>query len=329
MSFSELPTGECQGVSLPPARRAIGALVINRFLHQPLLHLFNTPEYFRLHAGGSGNYFQWVIKGQACITLHLTDVGCGNYRSPARGTFGGLSFASDVSPLDVVDFLVEVENYLYERGACTVEILLAPMQHDLSCCSSQYFALRSIGFNELLVDLNYAMQVDKQVFAERVNYAGRKRLNKCRREGFQGMAVASQRLPEVYAVITENRASKGYPMTMSEQQLQEMQVMFPQALELYACEFEGCMVAAAICLRLSPEILYVSYWGDLPGYTNTSPVVMLAESIYLSCQDRGIKLLDVGTSTLNMQLNQGLINFKRGLGFQESLKFRLEKHFES
>lgn len=303
-------------------------LVVDYFLPQDSLHLFNSPEFFRLHAGGKGHYFQWLSKGKARITLHFTETAEGVYRSPARGTFGGLSCVADLPMGELEDFLAAVQDHLLGLGARVLEILLPPLQHDPASVSSQYFVLRAMGFREPLVDLNYALELNPKPFAERVNHANRKRLNKCRREGFQALKVGPERLTGVYAVIAENRASKGYPMTMGEAQVREMQALFPDAVELFACESEGVTVAAAICLRLSPEVLYVFYWGDLPGYAQNSPVVLLAECIYQSCQDRGITLLDAGTSTLDMQLNHGLINFKRGLGFQESLKFRLEKRFE-
>lgn len=303
-------------------------LIINEFLPHEACHLFNSPEFFRLHASQEGNYFQWLIKGKVLITLHLTEISEGAYRSPARGTFGGLSIAADVPPHELVEFMNSVQAHLRERGIRTLEILLAPMQHDSVVCSMQYFVLRSLAFRETQVDLNYAMAVDGQAFVQRINYANRKRLKKCHREGFEAKLAGADRLTEVYAVIAENRASKGYPMTMSEPQVREMQMAFPDALELFTCELSGQLVASAVCLRLRSDVLYVFYWGDLPGYAQSSPVVILAEAIYLSCQSRGIAVLDVGTSTVDMQMNLGLINFKRGLGFQESLKFRLEKRFE-
>jgi hypothetical protein len=41
---------------------------------------------------------------------------------------------------------------------------------------------------------------------------------------------------------------------------------------------------------------------------------------------QGFKLLDVGISTLHAQPNFGLINFKRNLGFTESLKLEMVWH---
>ena len=229
---------------------------------------------------------------------------------------------SGVTLDDLQAFISEVSAYLQARGGKVLQVLLPPLQHDPADVSVQYFLFRAQGFGESLVDLNYAQCVDHQPFVEKINYAKRQRLNKCRREGFEVSAVAAERLPDVYATIAENRASRGYPMTMGEESLRQMQELFPDAVQLYACEHQGQMAAAAICLRLSPDVLYVLYWGDRPGYRRYSPVVLIADCLYQSCQTRGIGLLDVGTSTQDLQPNFGLIRFKRALGFSESLKFR-------
>jgi hypothetical protein len=303
-------------------------LVVDRFLPQESLHLFNTEAFFRLHAGGKGHYFQWLHNGHTCITTHFTQVTPGVFRSPARGTFGALSHIPGVSLDDLQAFISEISAYMQARGGKVLQVVLPPLHHDPADVSVQYFLFRANGFAESLVDLNYAQWVDNQPFVEKINYANRKRLNKSRRAGFEVSAVVAKRLPDVYASIAENRASRGYPMTMGEEPLRQMQELFPDAVELYACEHQGQMAAAAICLRLSPDVLYVFYWGDRPGYSQYSPVVLIAEYLYQSCQTRGIALLDVGTSTLDVQPNRGLIHFKRALGFSESLKFQLEKRLE-
>jgi hypothetical protein len=303
-------------------------LVVDRFLPQESLHLFNTEAFFRLHAGGKGHYFQWLLNGHPCITTHFTQVTPGVFRSPARGTFGALSHLPGVTLDDLRAFISAISAYLQARGGKVLQVLLPPLEHDPADVSVQYFLFRADGFTESLVDLNYAQRVDDQPFVEKVNYANRKRLNKCRRDGFEVSAVVAERLPDVYATIAENRASHGYPMTMGEEPLRQMQQLFPDAVQLYACEHQGQMAAAAICLQLSRDVLYVFYWGDRPGYSQHSPVVLIADCLYHSCQARGIGLLDVGTSTLDLQPNFGLIHFKRALGFDESLKFRLEKRLE-
>lgn len=313
--------------SLPPGDHSL--LVIDRFLPQEGLHLFNRAEFFRLHAEGDGHYFQWVVDGRACATLHFTRVREQVWRSPARGTFGGLSCSHGIRPEVLAEFLAEVTACLAEQGARTLEVLLPPAQHAMADGAVEYFLLRSQGFRESLVDLNYGLPVDQRPFAERLNHANRKRLNKCQREGFSATALPAGELPAAYAVIAENRAARGFPVTMQLAQLEQMQALFPDAVALYGCHRQQELVAAAICLQLTPQVLYVFYWGDRPGFAQYSPVALLAQSIYEDCQRRGIALLDAGTSTLDLQLNPGLIAFKRGLGFEESLKFRLEKTFDA
>jgi hypothetical protein len=303
-------------------------LVVDRFLPQESLHLFNTEAFFRLHAAGKGHYFQWLLDGRACITAHFTEVTPGVFRSPARGTFGALSHIPAVTLEDLQAFISEISAYLHARGGEVLQVLLPPLQHGPADVSVQYFVFRAQGFRESHVDLNYAQSVDDQPFVEKINHANRKRLNKCRREGFIVSAVGAERLPDVYATIAENRAARGFPMTMGQEPVRQMQELFPEAVQLYACEQQGRMAAAAICLRLSPNVLYAFYWGDRPGYSQYSPVVSIADCLYRSCQARGIGLLDVGTSTLDLQPSAGLIHFKRALGFRESLKFRLEKRLE-
>jgi len=65
--------------------------------------------------------------------------------------------------------------------------------------------------------------------------------------------------------------------------------------------------------------------GGALGYGLFSPVVKLAAEIYSFCQAEGIKIMDIGTSTEGVSPNFGLINFKKSLGFSESLKINMKK----
>jgi hypothetical protein len=53
--------------------------------------------------------------------------------------------------------------------------------------------------------------------------------------------------------------------------------------------------------------------------------VTLADAIYRYGQVNGFRVMDVGTSTIDREVNSGLLEFKRGLGFSESLKLTMRK----
>ena len=73
-------------------------LLVDVFAAGPRTHLFNTPEFFRLHAGNGsngsrGHYCQLADRAGdlALACIHFTEVSPGTWRSPARGTFGSFS----------------------------------------------------------------------------------------------------------------------------------------------------------------------------------------------------------------------------------------------
>lgn len=287
--------------------------------------LFHSPRFFRLHAGDSGHFFEWTDERRVVASIHFTPLGNGTWRSPARGTYAGHAFARELPPDELMDFYDAVETRLVELGASRLEVLPAPMLHDTAAFSLQLYVLRSRGFSLGRCDINQSQPIHPGMMA--MSRGNRRCLEKGLREGYACEHLESTALPAVYDVITANRSAKGYPVSMSLAQLEKMQLQLPEAMVLFGCRHRDDeeLIAAALCLRLSPSKLYVFYWGDRPGYARLSPVVMLASALHSYCLEQGIALLDVGTSTEGAVPNLGLLKFKQGLGFETGMKVRMEK----
>lgn len=301
-------------------------LLDNNFSNINLGGIFQDAEFFRLHCMGQGHYFEWSKSDKTVGSVHFTSMGDGFWRSPARGTFAGFVFHSDVRTEDQFAFYHAVETKLKARGARRLEVLPAPMAYDQASFANQIYLLHANGYRITHWDLNHFLTVDKRALSDRMSYGNQKRLRKCLREGLEVKQLPLTALPDVYSALTVNRESKGYVMSMTLEQLQTMVDTFPDAVILFGVRDGHDLAASAVCLRVSLNVLYVLYWGDRPGYTSLSPVVSLADAIYSYCQVQGVELLDVGTSTVNQEPNFGLIQFKRGLGFTESLKVRMSKN---
>jgi hypothetical protein len=132
-------------------------------------------------------------------------------------------------------------------------------------------------------------------------------------------------MPAAYGVIAENRAKKGYSLSMSLEALHAMADRFPGAVRCAGVHAEGELIAASICIAVNPTTLYVFYWGEIPGAERRSPVTLLAGGLYEYCAREGFALLDVGTSTLAGEPNHGLIRYKSNLGCRPSLKLSVAK----
>lgn len=304
-------------------------LLVNQFHPQEDLPLFNTPVFFRMHATSRAYYFQWFHGGRVLASIHFTELEPGFFRSPSRGSYAGLACQPNARLEILASFLNAVHDYLRELGARRLELVFPPAQYDSAQYSRQYYLLRTLGFIETHLDLNFGMVITEQSFNERISDDNQRRFRKCQREGMQARQLPSGDLRPVYALLEKHHCLKGYPLSMSEEQVQTMIDSFPGRVALFICELDSKLVAAAICVQVLDKVRYIYCIGDLPGFSTFSPAVMLVEAIYRSCQAEGVELLDYGVSTLGMEPNYGLINFKRGLGFCESLKARVGKKFDA
>jgi lipid II:glycine glycyltransferase (peptidoglycan interpeptide bridge formation enzyme) len=148
----------------------------------------------------------------------------------------------------------------------------------------------------------------------------RQRINRCRREGMRVSELGPDAYRQAYDVIVQNRQAKGFPVTMSFGSIEQMMEVFPGKLRFFGVFQGDLMIAASICVNVNPSVLYVFYWGDLPGYERFSPVTLLAEWIYDHAHRNGFQHIDFGTSTKDGVPIYGLMNFKKEIGCYPSLK---------
>jgi hypothetical protein len=304
-------------------------VVINQFLSADFNHIFNEIDFFKLHSTSNADkYFQLIRisdnKVFATITFFLNNHN--QYLSPVRGTFGGISALDSVDFSLLEEFLTIAVNELLLRNSSMIKIKLQPLSHNpqlFSVCSNIFSRLN---FSITSYDLNYSLEINNEVFLSKLSYGNQKKLKQCLKDGFFASKLDISRFKEAYKVIQSNRESKGYPMTMDQSDFLEMVKIFPNNIHCFAVfnPNDLSMIASSICISINSDILYVFYWGDLPSSDSYSPITLLSSYIYDFAKENSYKIIDVGTSTINGEPNYGLINFKRNLGFEESLKLTLE-----
>ena len=307
---------------------------INAFLPAQDNHLFNEPDFFRLHAGSGNDIYAQLVRAadsRVCATLGFHESDDRVFASLRRGTFGGLGLNQAVEIQLLDRFLDVVTDRLRDAGARAMEIKCAPFSHDVASVSIASSLLLRRGAIVAGHDLNYDMRIDGRPFVDRVGYGNAKRIRKCRREGFVAETLDRPRYGAAYELIRDNRTRRGYPTSMTSEQLDAMAATFPDRLHYFAVYPDvkrSRMVAAAVCMAITDQVLYVFYWGDAADMGVYSPIALLAASIYEFAQHRGFALLDVGTATVGGVPNHGLVTFKRNLGFSESLKLSFRWRLE-
>jgi len=293
----------------------------------PWCDIFNTESYFRLHQTGCDRFFRLVSgpRDDVHAVVHFSEVEPGVFRSPARGTYAGIDLKTTTyAPL--IRFLDDIEAHLREAGARTMILSAAPFAHDPQKSAWLFQNLSERGYVVELSQLNYSVPIDEVDLVHKMKHNNRKRFRKCAREGFVFSERDEDGAREVYDVIARNRAHRGYPISMSFDEVRCMVETFPGSLSFYGVTHGEELVASAICVRLNARVLYTLYWGDIPGYSRYSPVAFVAAGVYAAAREKGFRLMDTGTvPSIRSGPAAGLIKFKENLGCRATLKLTYSK----
>ena len=294
--------------------------------------IFNRRDFFQLHCDLATETDIYLVlrerkKGVVLGTFWCSGDGAGGFRSPKRGSFGGVEALQPLSFQALEGFVDTIMVKVRERGGKALEMLLPPMAYTPSATSLLVNVLFGRGFSLSGHELNYSMPVDRGVpFRSLVDAKNRNKMNKCMKSGFTCQTLETiEDYAAAYRVIEQNRAKKNIPLTMPWGALREMHESIPGAVCCFGCYSEGLMVASSICIRVSSDVLYVFYWGEIEGFESFSPVSFLAAHIYDYCVEFDYSCLDAGTATLNGVPNIGLASYKKKLGFEESLKMTVSR----
>lgn len=284
-------------------------------------HLFNQYAFYNLHKQEKSFYFSFKLKTDLIGVCHFTELEKGIYKSPYRGTFGSISFKADLDlsvKHECVELLIKYFNTLKAKKLIIVSEPFAHNAHHSGCLLNAYLVNDFVISNH---EINYSLPVDGEPLIDKMMRNNKKRLTKCKREGFVfEQCFEMEDLKKVYAIIQENRKSKGFAISMTFEQIMQMYDVFKDSLYFFKASQNNVDVASSICIRLNPNVLYVFYWGDLLGFREYSPIAFIADGIYRFAQENNFKLLDAGVSSINGNPNFGLVNFKENLGFLASPK---------
>ena len=272
--------------------------------HRPEF-IFRDPEEMPLSFSAEGLQVYFKQIGNALISLD---------KSP----FGSFVINKDISPADIKNLLVEIESWSRNHNVTNIVIRGFPELYQRHHHTLIDIALTEAGFTIRFNDTSQIIPVSAGHM--QTNTHKKRRLRKGASIGFTVELAPIELLHESYQLIVESRANKGYPVTMTFQDLQRMFVLFPKAYLLFVVFDQKRIIATSVSIVVNSEILYCFYIGDDLAYRAYSPVTTLVNGIYEYCQKNGLKLLDLGISTNKGVLNKGLYNFKKTFGAVDSRK---------
>jgi hypothetical protein len=234
--------------------------------------------------------------------------------------FAGLDFARPRETAANVEATVDaVLAQAWELGARSFTIRCRPAgwsaNEDVAA-----FALLNRGFRVDVADLAYVIDLaqfaDVEAYVAALKSPARRALRHALAEPY---ALVDSEDPErAYALLADNRASRGWTLSLSWERVATLLRRFPDELRVLELHHAGTPVAAAIVMSVRPDAWFVPAWGDANHALPRSPMNILAYRVVERALAAGVGVLDLGTSTLadasgRRHANPGLIQFKQSI----------------
>ena len=252
----------------------------------------------------------------------------GRASSPIAAPFGSVEFINTLSDA-VLSALIDA---LIDEAQLTGVPVLRLVNYPHCYAPEQAYRLTKHllqrGFRVIASDQNSYLPVTSAAFENLINASERRRLQKCQRAGFQFLHWRYPDVDEVTSFLVRTRQQRGYSFSLPPEQLSDLLRRFPEQFPVFIVKDGSAIAALAVTVRVRDDILYNFLPASSLDYHAHSPMVLLTDGLFAYCQQRQIRLLDLGVSLDgNHQPKASLMRFKRNLGAQDSPKLTFEKVF--
>jgi len=233
------------------------------------------------------------------------------FSSPGVGTFGG------IFNLDTGDFNQGISSVIGElKSVHSVEelLILLPSDHlsDLYPETLKEILAKFGGVVEFQ-DLNHVIEMAdwSRTLLSRGN---QKKLRQCNENNFEFRMITDGELSDLYEVLCLNREGIGATISMTLGQIEDSFKNFPEKYFSFGVFSSKQLIAGAICVETAPRNLYVYMWGDDVNFRRFSPITFLCSSLIDFGSSRNFQYLDLGTSSIDGKILEGVARYKENLG---------------
>ncbi len=273
--------------------------------------LFYHPAY--LEAQNYENPIAFAVYNRAKLAGAIVFNGDhGVATSLSKSPFGSL-YTKDKLPHSILQqFLAYIKDALSQKGYRKIEMTLPASIYDHFVSTGSW---QKEGFKIVSEEVNQHLMTTG-AFEKGLHQMERRKLNRLSsgKIKFQMEPPSTDILTECHAFIAACRKDQGLEINISLEKLQALSARIDDRYDVYTARSGDSLVAVAITCWVDKDHMYYYLPATDYRYKKESPMVGLVKLIYEECSRRGIKYLDLGVSSVNGKLQQGLYDFKKRLG---------------
>jgi RimJ/RimL family protein N-acetyltransferase len=246
--------------------------------------------------------------------------------SPFSAPFGGFSFSNETIALNKIDDSLQVlDEYLKDKLFNSIKFILPPLCYNVTFLSKLINSLNRNNYKISCIDINhifYISSIGNDYIGNILHSDARRNLKIALKQDF--LFKKTNDIELAYGVISKNRASRGFPLRMTLEQVKETVKVIK--CDTFIVQSNEIVIASAIIFHTASKIVQIIYWGDIPDYSAMKTMNFLAYKIFEYYKQTNIAIIDIGTSTDIGIPNYGLCDFKESIGCIVQPKFTFEKN---
>ena len=287
-------------------------------------YVYNTPAHLLLQAPKGWLVFEWTnpegdVRARICVNVNRRVA-----VSPARAPFGSCEIYTKVSTVTLGRFFGFVETALQQKKIKQFTIKCWPVVYQAQQ-SQLYNVLRKLKFT-LTREVTSIITVNKSPLTASMKISERQKAVKSEKL-FSFHSCTPNQFKTVYDFILACRKPRKQSLSLSWKQLKQTIAALPDRFLFFSLTNATGIAAAAIVVRVSDSIWYTFYYAHDAKYNKVSPVVHLLDCIYACAAKEKVKLIDLGTSMVNDEVNKPLLHFKQSVGALTIPKFTFTKNY--
>ncbi|MBC7487136.1 MAG: GNAT family N-acetyltransferase [Cytophagaceae bacterium] len=290
---------------------------------------FSVPLFFRpsfVYRKGSDSIWSFQLQqndsdAQALIYFFLDDQEAMSIpASPFGSMYGNENCTTEI----LTDFVTDIKRSLIQKGIQSIGIKHYPACYAPDLHDKVVQAFISNGFKINCTEHNQYLPLSAASKKEVFDHSKLHLIKKCKEANFTVSISSSFNADAWYDIITRARALRGHPMTIDLESLRVLNVGNENAYHFFEVKDGSKIIACAIGVQVTEEVLYYYLAADEDEYRSYSPMTFLFDRMYDFACEKNVKVLDMGISSSKGILNEGLRWFKKSFGAIEQPKLILQ-----
>jgi hypothetical protein len=275
--------------------------------------IFHTRRFLSYHPPDKFNDRSLIIKENSkWVGVFPATFKNGLISSHPGASYGGLVLNEPMSIRKTHLIVEALLDYIKEIKCHSVEMTLAPIIYQMSPCNYLDFVLMQNNFTYKKRELSAYIPVSPKPF-QLYKQEARTAARKAKREGVT--VKEGRSIEEFYHILEKNLGMRhNVKPTHTLDELLAIKELFPKRTSLFSSIYKKKQIAGLILFEANKRTILAFYISHLEEFQHLRPLNILFYHVIKWASKNHYKFLDLGTFTLDMEVNFGLGRFKESLG---------------